>query len=136
MRIISWDVSGEALKLDVCIKIFTIILLLHISGGTRKVKPGQLPREIHLLSLEKNYLSGLYDFWTIILKEISYASYSLRCNNMMRRDVSQPHLRVTVNNCIMIFPFIFQYKGRGSLNIQSLYQSELSRVVPTVGTHI
>ena len=34
--------------------IFTIFLLLHISEGTHKVRPGQLPGEIHWLSLEKN----------------------------------------------------------------------------------
>ena len=54
MRIISWDISREALKLDVWIKIFTIFLLLHISEGTHKVRPGRLPGEIHWLPLEKN----------------------------------------------------------------------------------
>lgn len=95
MRIISWDISGEALKLDVWIKIFTIILFLYISGGTHKVKLGKLPGEIHWLSLKR---ISCQDYRTIILKEISYTSYSLCCDNMMRRDVSQPHLRVTVND--------------------------------------
>lgn len=54
MRIISWDISGEALKLDVWIVTFTIILFLHISGGTHKVKLGQLPGEINWLVTEKN----------------------------------------------------------------------------------